>query len=121
KSLLATAEYAAPSFPSPENLPPVKAPKDDPNPEEAKKKLEEARARALSWLTKRDGPPRVSPPEITDERIKALRKAIEERQPEAELVHLAGQVDQAAINKAIDDAEKLAADTDKEWGATVSA
>src|SRR5262245_47649035 len=121
RSLQAAAEYATPSFPSPENLPPPRVPKDDPNPEETKKKLQEAQLRALSWLAKRDGPPRVRPPESTDEHIKALRKAIEDRAPEAELLQIAAKVDVAAINKAIDDAEKFAADADKDWGPTVSA
>jgi hypothetical protein len=83
--------------------------------------LTPVQARALSWLIKRDGPPRTSPPEITDEHIKALRKAIEDRAPEAELLQIAAKVDMAAINKAIDDTERFAADTDKEWGPTISA
>jgi len=119
--LRAISNYATATFPSPESLPPVRISKDDPNPEESKKKLEEAQKQALSWLQKKDGPPRVSTPEITDENIKALRKGIEDRQPESELLALAGKVNMQAINKAIDDAEEKTAQVDKDWDATIKA
>ncbi len=121
RTLRAMAKYATATFPKPEDLPPIKVPKDDPNPEATKKKLEDARQQALSWLVKRDGPPRVSPLEITDENIKALRQGLADRKPEAELLALAAKIDQNVINKAIDDAEDFTARTDKEWDATVKA
>ena len=119
--LRAISNYAPATFPSVESLPPVKVPKDDPTPEETKKKLEEAQKQALSWLQKKDGPPRVSTPEITDENIKALRKGIEDRLPESELLVIAAKVNAQAINKAIDDAEEKTAQVDKEWEATLKA
>jgi hypothetical protein len=60
-------------------------------------------------------------PEITDENIKALRDAIEKRDPEAELGRLASKVSHAAINKAIDDAEKANELIDKEWSPIIDA
>lgn len=116
--LRAMSNYATPNFPPGGALPPVKPKKDDP---EERAKLEKAQATALSWLQNKDGPPPVTPPKIEDERIIALRTGIEERKPEPELIALAVRVDHHVLNTALDAAEKLNADTDKEWDAPVKA
>jgi hypothetical protein len=81
--------------------------------------------KAHGWLTEskgeKAGPPPVKLPEVEDEKIKALRDAIERREPEGQLLKLAGQVDMAKLNRAIDDAEKAAEQTDKEWDPVVRA
>jgi len=118
--LRAQSGYAVTTFP-PDNLPLIAVKKNDPTPEETRKKLEAAQTQAYSWLVKKDGPPATFPPEITDEHIKALRQALEERRPEAELLALAAKIDIAAINKAIDDAEEKTTVTDKEWDPTLKA
>jgi hypothetical protein len=78
-----------------------------------------AQQKALGWLTEekgeKAGPPRVSLPEVKDDKINELRAAIEQRAPEAELLAKAAKVPMAAINKAIDDAEKFVEQTDKDW------
>ncbi len=74
--------------------------------------------KARAWLTERGekgGPPPVKLPDVDDEKIKELREAIESREPESELLKKAGRVDITKLNKAIDDAEKYAEQTDKEW------
>lgn len=75
--------------------------------------------KAIDWLTvekgEKAGPPRVSLPEVKDDKITDLRAAIEQRAPELELLAKAAKVPVAAINKAIDDAEKFVEQTDKEW------
>ncbi len=71
------------------------------------------------WLTEHKpeagGLPTVKLPEIEDAQIKELRDGIEHREPEHDLLKKAGRVDKAKLNKAIDDAEKYAEQTDKEW------
>jgi hypothetical protein len=122
RMLQAASDYAVASF-SHEETPPITVPKDDKNPEETRKKLEEAQHLALGWLQKREGPQMMGGkiPETTDEHILALKKAIETREPETELVKLASQINQEAINKAIDDLEKFSAENDKYWDAAVKA
>jgi hypothetical protein len=84
-----------------------------------------AQQKALGWLTEESGekafPPRVSLPEVKDEKINDLRAAIEQRAPEGEQLAKAAKVPMAAINKAIDDAEKFVEQTDKDWDPVVSA
>jgi len=74
--------------------------------------------KALGWLTQakpeKGGLPTVKLPDL-DEDIKQLRDAIEKREPEREVVKRAGLIPMAKITKAIDDAEKYAEQTDKEW------
>jgi hypothetical protein len=83
----------------------------------------DAQAKAVGWLTEekgdKAGPPRVSLPEVGDEKIADLRKAIEQRAPEGELLAKAAKVEMAKINKAIDDAEKFVEQTDKDWDPVV--
>jgi hypothetical protein len=74
--------------------------------------------KARAWLTEsgeKGGPPSTKLPEIEDPAIKDLRDAIEHREPELDLLKKARHVKMAAINKAIDDAEKYNEQTDKEW------
>ncbi|MBM3979374.1 MAG: hypothetical protein FJ304_03650 [Planctomycetes bacterium] len=74
--------------------------------------------KARAWLTERGdkgGPPPVKLPDIDDAAIKELREALEQREPETELLKKARKVDMAKINKAIDDAEKFNEQTDKDW------
>lgn len=81
-------------------------------------------ATAFAWLTgkgDKGGPPPVKLPEIEDAKIKELREAIEAREPERDLLKKAGRVEMAKITKAIDDAEKYAEQTDKEWGPVIGA
>jgi hypothetical protein len=121
RMLQAASDYAVPSF-STEVLPPINVPKDDKTPEETRKKLEEAQQLAVVWLQKREGPiPMGKIPEPTDEHILALKKGIENREPEAELVKLAALIDHESINKAIDELEKFSAENDKFWDAAVKA
>ncbi|HUR52515.1 MAG TPA: hypothetical protein VMZ71_00150 [Gemmataceae bacterium] len=84
-----------------------------------KSDVDAAQQKALGWLTEdkgeKAGPPRVSLPEIKDEKIIDLRAAIEQRAPEGELLAKAAKVPMPAINKAIEDAEKYVEQTDKEW------
>lgn len=81
--------------------------------------------KAFGWLTEEKGdaafPARVSLPEIKDDKINDLRAAIEQRTPEADQLAKAAKVPMAAINKAIDDAEKAVEQTDKEWDPVLSA
>ncbi len=117
--LRALAGYVQPNF-SPSTLPAIKLKPEESNSEQKRKDLEETQAKALEWLQKRSVPP--SPlPEITDEKIIALQKAIDSREPETELVKLAAKVKHSSINKAIDDAEKRSEQYDKEWSPIMSA
>jgi hypothetical protein len=117
--LRATAGYASPNF-STSTLPPIKIKPDDSNAEQKRKELEEAQAKALEWLKNKSVPP--SPlPEITDEHITALAKAISAREPEAELIKAAGKIKQESITKAIDDAEKKGEQYDREWSPVLAA
>jgi hypothetical protein len=80
--------------------------------------------KARAWLTERGdkgGPPPVKLPDIDDAAIKQLREALEQREPETELLKKARKVDMAKINKAIDDAEKFNEQTDKEWDPVLKA
>jgi hypothetical protein len=98
--LRATAGYVSPNFPPLTSLPDEKKTKE----------TEEA----LNWLQKRTVP--ASPlPEITDERIKAVLKAIEAREPEAELLKLAVKIDHESMNKALNDAERKSKEYDDAW------
>ena len=69
---------------------------------------------AAEWLAGK-GPPRVALPEIEDDDINAVLKAIRKREPEAAILTRAAKVPLRAINQAIDDAEKAneAIDTDR--------
>jgi hypothetical protein len=117
--LRAAAGYAQPTFSS-SVLPPIKIKTEEPNADQKRKELEEAQAKAFEWLQKKSVPP--SPlPEITDEHINALQKAIDAREPEAELLKLASKIKQDSINKAIDDAEKRSEQYDKEWSPVIAA
>ncbi len=103
--LRATSGYAEPRF---------DPPKDVSGPEAEK---------ALAWLNEpkpeKGGLPAVKLPEVEDETIKHLREAIEKREPERDLLKLAGRVPLAKITKAIDDAEKYTEQVDKEWKPTM--
>jgi hypothetical protein len=117
--LRAMAGYVLPNF-SPSILPPITIKKDETNPEQKRKELEDAQAKALVWLQKKSFEP--SPlPEITDEQIPALQKAINSREPEEELVKAAGKIKLESITKAIDDAEKKNEQYDKEWSPILAA
>ena len=104
--LHAASGYAAPQF---------QLPKGESGPDVQK---------ALLWLKEpkpeKGGLPAVKLPEVDDE-IKQLRDAIEAREPEKELLNRAGRLEMAKITKAIDDAEKFAEQTDKEWDPTLKA
>lgn len=114
--LRAACGYADPKL-SLTDLPPLKPTADGPD---AAKKLEEARAKGMEWLQKRTVPPS-SLPEVNDENLRALQKAIDRREPEAELTKLAAKVKHEAINKALDDAERRADEYDKEWSPIIAA
>jgi hypothetical protein len=96
-----------------------------PDAEKKDRDRDEIQARAIGWLTEpkgeRAGPPPVRLPEVTDPNIVALRDAIEKREPEAELVRLAGKIKHDAINRAIDEAEKAAEQVDRDWDPVVKA
>lgn len=79
---------------------------------------------ARAWLLERGakgGPPPVKLPELDDQAIKDLREAIEQREPELDLLKKARKVEMAKINKAIDEAEKFTERIDKEWDPVVKA
>jgi hypothetical protein len=80
--------------------------------------LPEPNRTAFDWLNGK-GPPLAKLPEVEDETLKLLLKAIQEREPEAELLRRASRVNQATINAAIDDAEKSVERTDMEWDPTL--
>jgi hypothetical protein len=69
---------------------------------------------ALDWLDGK-GPPPAKLPEVVDQNLLELLKAIKEREPEADLLRKARMIPQAGINKTIDDAEKANEQIDKEW------
>jgi hypothetical protein len=117
--LKATAGYVPPNF-SPSTLPPIKIKPDERNVEQKRKELEEAQAKALDLIMKKSVL-QSSLPEIADEQITALQKAIRAREPEAELVKVAGKINQDSITKAIDDAEKKTEQYDNEWGPVLAA
>jgi hypothetical protein len=76
--------------------------------------------RAARWLVG-EGPPRVELPEVTDEPLLTLLKAIREREPEAEILKKAARVPLARINQVIDAAEEAVRKTDDEWAPLVAA
>ena len=104
--LRATSGYADPQFPT------------------AQSELAEVN-KARVWLTEskpeKGGLPAVKLPDVDDETIKRLRDGIEKREPERDLLKLAGRVDMAKITKAIDDAEKYTEQVDKEWDPVLKA
>lgn len=117
--LRATAGYAPPNF-SPSSLPPLKLKPDEKDADQKRQEFQAAQAKALDWLQKKSVPP--SPlPDITDEHIKVLQEAIKSREPEEELLKLAGKVKHDSLNKAIDDAEKRNEQYDSEWGPIIAA
>ncbi|HEY1186578.1 MAG TPA: hypothetical protein VGE74_02925 [Gemmata sp.] len=93
------------NYPKLDALPPVRATTSD-----------DARRKSLAWLQDRKARPTAELPEVKDEAINNLRKAIAERKPESEVLTLARRVRPADITRAIDDAEKASADLDQEWG-----
>jgi hypothetical protein len=117
--LRAISGYASVSFSS-SSLPPLKIKADEANAEQKRKQLEEAQAKALEWLQKKNVPP-VSLPEITDEHITSLTKANAARESEAEVAKLAGKIKQESITRAIDDAEKKSKQYDEEWSPVLAA
>ncbi|MDB5306373.1 MAG: hypothetical protein JWO38_575 [Gemmataceae bacterium] len=76
--------------------------------------------RAVDWLAGK-GPPPAKLPDVTDAQLKDLLKAIQEREPEGDLLKKAARVSQATINAAIDEAEKTVERTDREWDPTIKA
>jgi hypothetical protein len=94
--------------------------------------------KALTWLLNekgKGGPPPAKLPDITDETINTLLKAIQDRKPETELEHLATEISRAStkqhpldiipshvtINKAIDTAEDANVQIDNEWSPVIAA
>lgn len=80
--------------------------------------------KALGWLTDKGdagGPPVVRLPEVGDPTIEELRAGIEGREPERDLLKRAARVPHAAINRALDDAEKFVERTDRDWDPVVRA
>src|SRR5262245_27893146 len=61
--------------------------------------------RGLEWL-RGNGPPKAEPPKVEDPAILELLEAIRTREPEHQILEKAARVKLAAIDKAIDDAEK---------------
>lgn len=116
--LRAIAGYATPSFSS--SLSQTK-PKTSESNTEKKKESEDVQAKALEWLQDPKNFPESGLPEIGDEQIISLKKAIEAREPEAELLRLAAKIKPDSINKAIDDAEKKSEQYDKEWSPVLGA
>ena len=127
--LAAAQMRAAAGYPDAKGLIPEPKPADgtdDP------KKTADAKAAvaAYGWLTKpadrpgeppAGGLPAVKLPDLADDHIRDLRKGIEERHPEAELIRTAGKVKIAAINKVLDDAEKANEQIDREWSPVLDA
>lgn len=105
----ATCGYAEPNFAGPPGIAPRPG------------KSAELPTQAREWLTSRDYPPPVKLPDIDDAAIKELREALEQREPETELLKKARKVEMAKINKAIDDAEKFNEQTDKDWDPVLKA
>jgi hypothetical protein len=75
---------------------------------------------AAEWLSGK-GPPRVSLPKIEDPNIQAVLKAIRDREPEDDILKMAGKIKPKAINQAIDDAENAAAKIDADWEGVLKA
>ncbi|MBN9118281.1 MAG: hypothetical protein J0I06_03825 [Planctomycetes bacterium] len=113
--LRATCAYTPANFPAPA----LDYKGGDAEAEKKARELFEAQTRAHGWLTEtrgeKAGPPPAHLPEITDPQIKALRDAIEKREPEAELLRLAARVKHESINTTLDDAERANERVDKEW------
>jgi len=117
--LRALAGYALPDLSS-ANLPSIKIKPDESNADQKRKEFQEVQAKALEWLKKKSVPP--SPlPEIGDENIVTVQKAIESREPETEILKIAARIKFESINKVIDDAEKKSEQYDKEWGPIIAA
>ena len=77
-------------------------------------------ARPADWLA--DGsPPPAKLPDVADEALADLLAAVRTRAPEAELVRHAQKVSAAAVNAAIDAAEKSVEQTDRDWDPTLKA
>ena len=117
--LRAACGYLVPSFSS-AALPPIKTKPEDENAEKARKEQEEAQGKALEWLQKKSVPP-VSLPEITNEQILKLKKAIASREPETEQVKLASKIKRGDIDKVLDEAEKRTEQYDREWSPVLAA
>lgn len=100
--LRAAAGYAAAAFPA--------APAD----------ADATAQTAREWLDGKPLPP-AKLPDAKDDNLRGLLKAIQDREPEADLLKRAGAVTQAAINAAIDDAEKAVQKTDEEWTPAIRA
>ena len=119
--LRAASGYAPAAF----TLPPLKYAPGDAESEKKARALRTAQEQAIGWLTEpsgaRAGPPPVKLPDIADPTVAALRDAIEQREPESELVKLAARIKHDAINKTIDDAEKANEQIDKDWTPIVRA
>ena len=79
-----------------------------------------ADALAVEWLAGK-GPPAARLPDVTDEHLRKLLADIQARVPEQELTRQAAKVPAAAMDAAVDDAEKLVEQTDREWDPTVKA
>jgi hypothetical protein len=77
-----------------------------------------ADSQAVEWLAGK-GPPPARLPEVTDENLHKLLADIQARAPETDLLKQAARIPAAAVNAAIDDAEKAVERTDKEWDPTV--
>jgi hypothetical protein len=80
----------------------------------------DADPQAVEWLAGK-GPPPVKLPDVTDENLRKLLADIQARAPEADLVKQASRIPAAAVNAAIDEAEKAVERIDKEWDPTVKA
>lgn len=79
-----------------------------------------AAVRPADWLA--DGsPPPAKLPDVADEALADLLAAVRTRAPEAELVRHAQKVSAAAVNAAIDAAEKSVEQTDRDWDPTLKA
>lgn len=76
--------------------------------------------RAAKWLLG-EGPPPVSLPDVGDEPLLALLKAIRDREPEAEILKKAARLPMDRISKAIDAAEEAVRRTDDDWDPLVKA
>ncbi len=73
-----------------------------------------------AWLAG-GGPPPARLPDIDDEALAKLLADIRSRLPEAELTAQARRVPAAAVNAALDAAEKSVEQTDRDWDGTVKA
>ena len=99
--LRATAGYARPHFPdAPDGTTPAN--------------------HHLAWLGGK-GPPTVTLPEIDDDRLRELLRAIRGHDTDEAILSVAVGVRQSAINHAIDSAESVITHTDQEWEPTLMA